>query len=221
MDLEPWREFWKSKVWPRTRKRGRWPIRHLESADPELAPLFVRFPGERIQGSGDPFRVLANAIVGQQISVKAAAAIFGRVTVLLGEWTPAAVARVTDQQLRTAGLSARKVEYFRGLAEAFSDGPRGRGTVGDGTRRRGVEGTRVFEGDRSVDGRNVSDFPFEEARCPPLDDLGLLQSAARWFGWDYPFDPKILAARAETWRPWRTVAVWYLWRALDPEPVVY
>ena len=60
-----------------------------------------------------------------------------------------------------------------------------------------------------------------ELRPPVLDDLGLLQSAARQFGWDYPFDPKTLELRAEAWRPWRTVGVWYLWRALDPEPVVY
>src|SRR6185369_6782642 len=87
----------------------------LTATEPSFVPLVERFPGERIQTSGDAFQVLANSIVGQQISVKAASAIFGRLTALLGEWSPLAVAQVSDEALRTAGLSARKVEYFRGL----------------------------------------------------------------------------------------------------------
>jgi len=194
---------------------------HLRSADPELAVLFDRFAAERIQGSGDAFRVLANAIVGQQISVKAASAIFGRLAVLLGGWTPEAVGLVSDEQLKTAGLSFRKVEYFRGLAEAFLTGrvaPARWETEPDAIVMKELVALRGI-------GRWTAEmfliFHLHRPDVLPLDDLGLLQSAARLFGWDYPFDPKILAARAEAWRPWRTVAVWYLWRALDPEPVIY
>jgi DNA-3-methyladenine glycosylase II len=196
-------------------------LAHLRSVDPSLAALFDRFPDERIRRSGDAFRVLANSIVGQQISVKAAAAIFGRLTILLGDWNPAAVGRATDEQLRTAGLSARKVEYFRGLAQAFTEGridPLRWETEGDAAVMKELIALRGI-------GRWTAEmFLIFHLRRPdilPLDDLGLLQSAARLFGWDYPFDSKILAERAELWRPWRTVGVWYLWRALDPEPVVY
>ena len=194
---------------------------HLRRADPDLAGLFDRFPAERIQTSGDPFRVLANAIVGQQISVKAAAAIFGRLSTLLGEWSPEAVGRVSDEQLRTAGLSVRKVEYFRSLAGAFTGrlvDPVRWETEPDGVVLKELVALRGI-------GRWTAEmfliFHLHRADILPLDDLGLLQSAARLFGWDYPFDPKVLEVRAEAWRPWRTVAVWYLWRALDPEPVVY
>ena len=55
----------------------------------------------------------------------------------------------------------------------------------------------------------------------PLDDIGLLKSASLQFGYPYPFDAQVLGARAEAWRPWRTVATWYLWRSLDREAVVY
>jgi DNA-3-methyladenine glycosylase II len=193
----------------------------LRTADPALAVLFDRFPGERIRTSGDPFQVLANAIVGQQISVAAASAIFGRLTALLGEWTPAAVGRVTDEDLRKAGLSVRKVEYFRGLAAAFLDG-----TI-DPVRWETETDAQVLRELVSLRGigRWTAEmfliFHLQRPDVLPLDDLGLLQSAARLFGWEYPFPPGRLADRAEAWRPWRTVAVWYLWRALDPQPVVY
>lgn len=194
---------------------------HLRAVEPAMGHLFDRFPGEGIRTSGDPFQVLANAIVGQQISVQAAAAIFGRLGTLLGVWTPDAVASVSDEELRTAGLSVRKVEYFRGLAAAFVDGT--------------IDPSRwQFETDAQVlkelvalrgIGRWTAEmfliFHLQRPDVLPLDDIGLLKSAARQFGWEYPFPPKRLEDRAEAWRPWRTVGVWYLWRALDPEPVVY
>lgn len=198
-----------------------WALDHLRTADPELALLFDRFPDERIQTSGDAFQVLANAIVGQQISVKAASAIFGRLSTLLGEWTPGAVARASVGDLRAAGLSVRKVEYFRGLAAAFQDG-----TI-DPARWEAETDAQVLKELVSLRGigRWTAEmfliFHLQRPDVLPLDDIGLLKSAARQFGWDYPFDPKVLETRAEAWRPWRTVGVWYLWRALDPEPVVY
>ena len=199
-----------------------WPLAERRLAgDAGLAGLIQRFPGERIQTSGSAFQVLANSIVGQQISVKAAAAIFGRLTALLGEWAPAAVDAVDDDALRAAGLSLRKVEYFRSLAAAFSDG------TGDPARWEHETDEQVMKelvALRGI-GRWTAEmfliFHLQRPDVLPLDDIGLLQSAARTFGWDYPFDPKRLKARAEAWRPWRTAGVWYLWRALDPHPVVY
>ncbi len=193
----------------------------LGSSDPGLAVLFDRFPGERIQTSGDPFRVLANSIVGQQISVKAASAIFGRLSALLGEWSPDAVGKVSDEQLRTAGLSVRKVEYFRGLAAAFLDGTLDPLRWETETDAQVMKELTALRGIGRWTAEMFLIFHLKRPDVLPLDDLGLLQSAARLFGWDYPFDPKQLEHRAEAWRPWRTVGTWYLWRALDPEPVVY
>ena len=196
-------------------------LEHLSHVEPTMVPLFQRFPRERIQTSGDPFQVLANAIVGQQISVTAAAAIFGRLTNLLGTWEPASVTRVSDEALRTAGLSVRKVQYFRGLAEAFSNGtcdPLRWETESDAQVMKELVALRGI-------GRWTAEmfliFHLQRPDVLPLDDIGLLKSASQLFGWSYPFDPKVLEARAEAWRPWRTVAVWYLWRSLDPQPVVY
>ncbi len=196
-------------------------LTHLRRIEPVFGALAERFPGERIRTSGSPFQVLANSIVGQQISVKAASAIFGRLTVLLGTWSPEAVRQVSDEQLRTAGLSVRKVEYFRGLAAAFADGTVAPQRWESETDAQIIRELVALRGIGRWTAEMFLIFFLQRPDVLPLDDLGLLQSASRAFGWDYPFDPKILAARAEAWRPWRTVGTWYLWRALDPEPVVY
>jgi DNA-3-methyladenine glycosylase II len=196
-------------------------LEHLVKVDTSLSQVASRFPGEFIQSSGSAFQVLSNSIVGQQISVKAASAIFGRLTVLLGEWIPEAVESVSDAELREAGLSVRKVEYLRGLASAFHQ------RMIDPDRWRGESDEQVIKelvALRGIGRWTAEMFLIFHLKRPdvlPLDDLGLLQSAARVFGWDYPFYPKRLKERAEAWRPWRTVGVWYLWRALDPHPVVY
>jgi len=194
---------------------------HLGRADPELAVLFGRYPGERVQSSGNAFRVLANAIVGQQISVKAAAAIFGRLTGLLGEWTPRAVGRVDDAALRTVGLSVRKAEYFRGLAAAFVDGTLDPARWDEESDAQVLKEFTALRGIGRWTAEMFLIFHLQRPDVLPLDDIGLLQSAARQFGWEYPFDPKRLETRAQAWLPWRTVGVWYLWRNLDPQTVVY
>jgi DNA-3-methyladenine glycosylase II len=194
---------------------------HLGRTDPELAVLFGHYPGERVQSSGNAFRVLANAIVGQQISVKAAAAIFGRLTGLLGEWTPRAVGRVDDAALRTAGLSVRKAEYFRGLAAAFVDGTLDPARWDEESDAQVLKELTALRGIGRWTAEMFLIFHLQRPDVLPLDDIGLLQSAARQFGWEYPFDPKRLETRAQAWRPWRTVGVWYLWRNLDPQTVVY
>lgn len=196
-------------------------LEHLRSRDPELAVLFDQYPGEEIQTSGNPFQVLANSIVGQQISVKAASAIFGRLSLLLGSWIPEAVASVTDEELRLAGLSFRKVEYFRGLASAFLDGTLSPVRWETEPDQQVLKELTALRGIGRWTAEMFLIFHLKRPDILPVDDIGLLKSAAQLFRWEYPFEPQRLAARAEAWRPWRTVAVWYLWRNLDPEPVVY
>ncbi len=201
-----------------TWKRG---LMELRERDPQVGTLFDRFPGERIQSSGDPFQVLANAIVGQQISVAAAAAIFGRLEKLLGSWDPVAVERVSEAELRQAGLSARKVEYLQVLARASAGGEL------DPTSwpsRPDAEIMASLTNLRGIGRWTAEMFLIFQLRRPdvlPLGDLGLLKSASREFGWAYPLETGLLASRAEQWRPWRTIVVWHLWCAIDREPVIY
>ncbi len=196
--------------------------RELASRDPVVRDLIDAHRGEVLRGSGAAFRTLANAIVGQQISVAAAAGIWGRMIAAYPDFSPREVASADPAALRRAGLSERKVEYVRGLAQAFADGSADESewaTLGDDELR-----------DRLTSFRGVGPWTADmflifHARRPdvlPLGDLGLVNTAARLYGWD---DPSSRAPRlrehSERWRPWRTVATWYVWLVLDATPVVY
>lgn len=222
----------------------------LGARDPVLTALIPRFAGERLRGTGEPFRVLANALVGQQISVKAADSIFRRLTEALGgAWTPEAVGRLDDATLRSLGLSARKVLYLRGLAEAF--GPGGLGTLdwAGESDEAVIARLSALHGIGRWTAEMFLIFCLERPDVLPLDDLGFLKAVRLAYGGEGPGEPRpppalgpapplgpapgVSAAeanrrfrawvteRAELWRPWRTVGVWYLWRSLDPHPVAY
>lgn len=201
----------------------------LRSADHALGSLMDAYASERLSGSGEPFRTLANAIVGQQISVKAASSIWARLEAGLGDMSPSRALAARDENLRAWGLSGRKVEYFKGLAEAFIQeriqpstwhGLSDEEIIASLTSLRGI-------------GRWTAEmfliFHLHRPDVLPLDDIAFIRAAWLHYGWageDGIFPgaramAQKVAAYAEGWRPWRTVAVWYLWRSLDPEPVVY
>lgn len=194
----------------------------LREKEPALSLLIDRFPGQKLQADGlNGFQTLANAIVGQQISVKAAASIWGRFQALTGEVAPDRIPGLTLDQLRGVGLSLRKAEYIQSLAQAFLSGqvrPDLWDSQDDGEV---LESLVALRGIGRWTAEMFLIFHLGRPDVLPLDDLGLLRSASLVFGWDYDKKGKELQARAEQWRPWRTAAVWYLWRNLDPEPVAY
>ncbi len=197
----------------------------LSERDGVLAALVDRHRGERLSGSGDAFTTLANAIVGQQISVAAAAGIWRRLAEAYPGMPAAVIAAAQVEELRARGLSARKAEYLKGLAEAFASGALSdelfRDLDDDAVRER-------LCALRGIGPWTAEMFLIFHLRRPdvlPLGDIGLHRAARRLYG--FPEDLSAsetkarLSALAEAWRPWRTVAVWYLWRDLDAEPVVY
>jgi DNA-3-methyladenine glycosylase II len=194
---------------------------YLAVAEPLLEPLFRKYHPERLVGSGDGFQTLANAITGQQISVKAAASIWQRLNAAVGSMTPQRVLAVPEQRLREAGLSVRKVQYLQGLARAFAAGEIDPARWPEQDDRTVIHSLVQFKGIGQWTAEMFLIFHLHRPDVLPLDDIGLLKAAARLFSQEGKMDPRELAHRAEVWRPWRTVATWYLWRSLDPTPVVY
>lgn len=202
--------------------RGYWEeaCAHLVEKDDVMARLVARHRGEQLRGSGDAFRTLANAIVGQQISVVAAERIWSRLQSV--QQPPGIEAlhilETTPAQLRAVGLSGRKVEYLQGIARAFRDGeidPERWKTMSDDEVRSELIALRGV-GPWTADMMLI--FYLHRPDVLPLEDIGLINSAARLYGWD---TVSALRDQAELWRPWRTVATWYIWRDLDAEPVIY
>ncbi len=194
----------------------------LAADDPLMQVLVERFSGQGLASRGDPFGTLARSIVGQQISVKAADAVWHRFAATLGgRVTPQLVLAAGPEMLAAAGLSRRKVEYLSDLAVHFVQGrldPAAWQCMDD-------EAVIVALTDVRGIGRWTAEmfliFNLMRPDVFPLDDIGL-QRAVRehYFGGDV-LSRKVLAETGERWRPWRSVATWYLWRSLDPLPVEY
>ena len=199
----------------------------LASRDRILRRLIGHFPDIHLVRRGDAFTTLARAIVGQQISVKAAQTIWERLVLAAhGSGSPVRldprrVSRTQQRTLRRVGLSERKGEYVRDLARHFVSGkldPAVWPALDD-------EALIAALTDVKGIGRWTAEMflIFHELRADvlPVDDIGLQKA----IGVHYleGSRPTVAAMRelATGWQPYRSVATWYLWRSLDPVPVEY
>jgi DNA-3-methyladenine glycosylase II len=201
----------------------------LSRRDRVLARLVRRSPGIHLKRRSDPFTTLARAIVGQQISVKAAESIWRRFVALVHDAPHRGFPRLAPhriivhevQALRACGLSQRKAEYLVDLADHFVSGrldPKRWKTLDD-------EALIAALVDVKGIGRWTAEMflIFHELRPDvfPIDDLGLQRALRTHYNHGEGLDRKAMIALAEPWRPWRSVATWYLWRSLDPTVVEY
>ena len=200
----------KSKWWGRA-------CDELRAGDPVLGAIIDCFPGEQLESRAEPFFTLARAVAGQQISVQAAQTVWGRLEAICdGAVTIETVLARSVEQLRPAGLSQRKAEYIHGLARdrevwdidwiPLDD----EAAIAQLCRLRGV-------------GRWTAEmflmFHLLRPDVLPLDDLGIVAGMRLAYG--EALESAELREIGAVWRPWRSVAAWYLWRSLDPEPVEY
>ncbi|MGQ0509068.1 MAG: DNA-3-methyladenine glycosylase family protein [Betaproteobacteria bacterium] len=195
--------------------------RSLARRDPVLGGIMRNFPGIALQRRGEPFATLARAIVGQQISVKAAQSVWNRVIELVPAMSPGQVLAQPRPKLRACGLSDRKTEYIADLARHFAEGTV---HVARWPHMPDEEVIAELVQVRGIGRWTAEMFLMFNLLRPdvfPLDDLGL-QKALRLH---YFKGRKVPVSRmrrlGETWAPWRSVATWYLWRSLDPLPVEY
>jgi DNA-3-methyladenine glycosylase II len=195
--------------------------RELKARDEVLAGIIRAYRGETLASRGDAFGTLARSIVGQQISVKAADSVWRRLEEALGEISPAVVAGATAVRLQRCGLSGRKAEYLQGLARGFAEGslrPELWGKLEDEALVR--ELLRI----RGIGRWSAEMFLIFHMLRPdvlPLEDLGLQRAIRLHYHGERQISLRRMQAIAGRWRPWRTVATWYLWRSLDPMPVEY
>nr|WP_300339278.1 DNA-3-methyladenine glycosylase [Accumulibacter sp.] len=193
----------------------------LARGDPVLAGLVERFSGTALVSRGEPFVTLVRSIVGQQISVKAADSVWQRFAAALPAINPTEILSRDPASLRACGLSVRKVEYVVDLARHFDNGQI---HVGHWSAMSDAEVIDELTAVRGIGVWTAEMFLIFSQLRPdvfPLDDIGLQKAVARHFFQGERPPRRTLAAHGERWRPWRSVATWYLWRSLDPLPVEY
>lgn len=192
---------------------------YLRKKDRKLKPVIEREGLIELSPARSYFHALLRSVVSQQLSVKAAAVIYGRVTLLLdNDIRPGRVLSAEPEALREAGLSYSKIKYLRALAEAFAERPavyeelhllENEAIILELTRIKGI-------------GRWTAEmflmFTLLREDVFPIDDLGIRKSMQNLFFEGRDTDRQTLIDRAEVWRPYRSVACFYLWKNLDNTP---
>ena len=174
-----------------------------------------------LQTRGDAFTTLARSIVGQQISVKAAQTVWERFSKLPRKMSPDHVLKLKVDDMRAAGLSARKVEYLVDLALHFDNDAV---SVSDWTQMDDDAIIAELVGIRGI-GRWTAEmfliFHLMRPNVLPLDDVGLINGISRSYFSGEEVSRSDAREVAAAWAPYCSVATWYIWRSLDPVPVEY
>ena len=194
---------------------------HLIEKDRVMKRLIPELGDGCLQTRGDPFMTLVRSIVGQQISVKAAQAVWDRFALLPAQVTPSNVLKLKVDDMRAAGLSARKVEYVVDLALHFDNGSL---HVKDWESMSDEAIIKELVSIRGI-GRWTAEmfliFYMMRPDVLPLDDIGLIKGISHNYYSGEVVSRSDAREVALAWAPYRTVATWYIWRSLDPIPVAY
>jgi DNA-3-methyladenine glycosylase II len=195
--------------------------KHLVKKDRVMKRLIPQFGDACLQSRGDAFVTLARSIVGQQISVKAAQSVWNKFAALSKKITPAGVLKLKVDDMRAAGLSARKIEYLVDLALHFD------------SRALHVAKWAEMEDEVIIDelvairgiGRWTAEmfliFHLMRPNVLPLDDVGLINGISHNYFSGEAVSRSEVREVAAAWAPYCSVATWYIWRSLDPLPVEY
>ena len=192
--------------------------KHLLKKDRVMKRLIPQFGDAALQTRRDAFTTLARSIVGQQSSVKAAQAVWERFAALSRTLSPAHVLKLKVDDMRAAGLSARKIDYLVDLALHFDNG------------KLHVKDWESMDDEaiiaELVDIRGIGRwtaemfliFYLQRPNVLPLDDPGLITGISQNYFSGEQVSRSDAREVAEAWKPWCSVATWYIWRSLDPAP---
>jgi len=187
-------------------------IAHLRAADPVLADVIDAVGPYDLTPSPQGFHALADAIVSQQISIKAAAAIMGRLEQLLGEVAPARLLAVEPEELRAIGLSGQKARYLRDLAERTAVGGLDLAALPALDDAAVIAQLTAVKGIGRWTAEIYLMFALGRPDVLPAEDLGLRYAVQQFYQLPAPPTPAEVRRIGEAWRPHRSVASWYLWR---------
>ena len=192
----------------------------LSRTDPVLAGVITSREESVLTSRGDMFLTLTGSIISQQISTKAAKSVWSRFEGLVGEVTPPSILSHSHEELRGCGMSGRKAEYIGGIAEAWTSGYEdilweALSDEEASERLIALRGVGVWTCEM------ILIFTLLRPDVFPVGDVGVVRAMEMLYNDGEEMSTENLLGKAEEWRPWRTVATWYLWRSIDPEPVQY
>ncbi|MGV7219912.1 MAG: DNA-3-methyladenine glycosylase family protein [Nitrospinales bacterium] len=196
---------------------------HFDGCDPVMSEVIRKYGPFRLSKNGNYFIVLCRAIIAQQISTKAADSIFRKFNGLFNQLspTPERVLSLTDLSLRSAGLSGQKVAYLKDLSQKFQD--------------KSIQPRKLPHLSNEEVSQNLTNvygigpwtaemfliFSLNRLDVLPVGDLGFRSGIKKIYGFRSMPSIKKIRTFGKKWSPFQTIAVWYAWRTIDEEIIVY
>ena len=194
--------------------------RLLLRRDPVLAALIRKHGACGLASAqrADHFSALVRAITGQQLSTKAASTIYARLAGLMpGGVSPASLSTLTDEQMRAVGMSRQKIAYFRDLCDKALSGVVALDSLESMTDDEVIATLTKVKGIGRWSAEMFLMFRLHRPDVLPVDDLGIVNAVKNVYGLRKRPTADRIRKIGEAWRPYRSVASWYLWRSLDNE----
>ena len=194
---------------------------YLSRKDKKLRKLIRSYPKDFLFTKSDPFLTLARSIVGQQISVKAAQSVWEKLEGKIKKVNPKNIKKIHSSSLKSVGLSRQKVQYLKNLSDAFINN---RIKIKLWIKMNDEEIIQDLIQIKGI-GRWTAEMFLIFNLCRPdifpLDDIGMIKGLCKIYDLNYPISKDKVSKIGNKWKPYRSVATWYLWRSLDPIPVEY
>ncbi len=194
-------------------------IAALKAADPVMAGLIERVGPYRIRYLDPDFETLAKSIVYQQLSGKVAATIFGRLQAAAGDGrlTPQALLKLSPARMRALGLSRQKIGYLRDIARHALNGSADFASLPGMSDEQAIEVLTRLKGVGVWTAHMFLIFALRRKDVLPVGDLGIRAAVRKAYDLPEMPTPRQVEEIGERWRPYRTVASWYLWRSQEPD----
>ena len=192
----------------------------LKKSDQTLSKLINEYENPSLTSRGDVFYTLIRSIIGQQISAKAADSIWARFEEMVVMIDPGSILSCSHQQLRECGLSNRKVEYIRDISERWEVEFSSTSWI-EMDDDEAISKLTTLRGVGVWTSEMILIFSLLRKDVFPLGDIGVIRAVEKLYNEGIEMDIAIIEQIAESWRPYRNVETWYLWRSSDSEPVMY
>ena len=193
----------------------------LINKDKRLGKIISAYPKDFLFTKSDPFYTLARSIVGQQISVKAAQAVWDRYEKKIKKVNPKNTLNMHFMTLKSCGLSRQKISYLKSLSNGFVKNEINPSKWKELSNEEIISELVTIKGIGRWTAEMFLIFNLCRPDVFPVDDLGLIKGICNCYNLEYPISKSHAIKMSKKWTPYRSVATWYFWRSLDPIPVEY
>ncbi len=193
-------------------------IAHLSKNDRIMAELIQKYPQEKLTCLGNPFQTLIRAVIGQQVSVKSAESSWQKLKQKLVKITPNDFFNLTEEELIQCGLTRQKRAYLKNIANAFEQSVLTPNQWQEMNDEEVIKQLVQIKGIGPWTAQMFLIFYLNRADVFPIADIGIINAVKLNYG---DSTKEQILTRSLDWKPYRTVASWYLWLSLDPLTVQY